>query len=217
MKTVEKSVCIIDYGVGNVRSVQNALSYLKIKSVISDSKKIIEKSDYLILPGVGSFEAGMKGLKDHDLIETLRQEVMVNNKKILGICLGMQLFATKGYEYGEFPGLDFIKGKVVKIDNKESKLRLPHIGWNNVAVGEDHAITKGFEKEPVFYFVHSFHFVPDDSRTIAGTCEYGHKIVAIIESENIFGVQFHPEKSHSDGVKIFNNFLDIQTQQHEEI
>lgn len=203
-------VCIIDYGVGNLRSVKNALDMMRVDSVISSDVDHIKRASHLILPGVGSFEAGMKGLRERGLVEILREEVMVNNKRILGICLGMQLFASKGYEYGEFDGLDFIKGKVVKIDNEKSKLRLPHIGWNNVVVEGDHVITRGFEKEPIFYFVHSFHFVPDDSRAIAGVCEYGHKIAAIIESENIFGSQFHPEKSHSDGIRILSNFLQLK-------
>lgn len=202
-------ICIIDYGIGNVGSVKNALQLLDITAVISSDKKIIQEATHLILPGVGSFGDGMKNLKKRNLINILREEVMVNKKKILGICLGMQLFASRGYEHGEFEGLDFIPGEVIQIDVTESKLRLPHIGWNNVTMVKDKTITQGFKQEPIFYFVHSFHFVPEEKSVVAGTYSYGKTMVAIIESGNIFGVQFHPEKSHSDGLQILKNFINI--------
>ena len=202
-------VRIIDYGVGNTASVSNALSLLGVKAVITKDKKEIEKSTHLILPGVGSFGEGMTNLKKNGLDNLIKNQVLSKGKKILGICLGMQLLASKGFEYGEHDGLEIIPGKVIKIDNSISKLHLPHIGWNNVNLIGNHKITRGFEKEPIFYFVHSFHFVPENNECVAGVCDYGEKIVSILEHQNIFGVQFHPEKSHDDGFHILRNFLSI--------
>lgn len=204
-----KRVCIIDYGLGNLTSISNAFSLLGIGSIISSKTKDILSSSHLVLPGVGSFGEGMTGLRSRSLIEVLREEVIDAKKKILGICLGMQLFASEGLEYGRNKGLDFIKGKVVKIDTGESGYRLPHIGWNNVAIENRQSITRRFEHEPIFYFAHSYHFILDEKRVIAGTASYGHDIVALIEDGNIFGTQFHPEKSDMDGLQIFKNFLDI--------
>jgi|SRR3989344_2332229 len=200
-------VCIIDYGIGNVGSVKNALQFLGVSTVISSDKKMIQEATHLILPGVGSFGDGMRNLKERNLVDILKEEVIVNKKKILGICLGMQLFASHGFEHGEFEGLDFISGKIIQIDITQSKLRLPHIGWNNVTVVDDKVITKSFEQEPIFYFVHSFHFIPEERSVVAGICTYGHDIVALVESGNIFGTQFHPEKSHVDGLHVLKNFI----------
>jgi imidazole glycerol-phosphate synthase subunit HisH len=204
----KKDVCIIDYGLGNVNSVKNEINLVGVDCIISGDKREISGSKYLILPGVGSFSQAMKNLEERNLIQLITDEVLNRKKKILGICLGMQLFATTGYEYGIHKGLNFVKGKVVEIDNSQSKLRLPHIGWNDVKLSGKHILIKGFVEDPIFYFVHSYHFVPEDKSVIAGTCDYGEKIVAIIEHDNIFGTQFHPEKSHTDGIQILNNFLD---------
>lgn len=200
-------VCIIDYGVGNLASVQNALASLNVDSIISAQTEDIKTADALVLPGVGSFAAGMQGLQQADLIKVLTEEVLVKKKKILGICLGMQLFATKGYEHGEFPGLGFIEGEVVKIDDSKESIRLPHIGWNDVEIVHNHPFGQGFKKVPIFYFVHSYHFLPVDDAVVAGYCNYGSPVVAMIQKGNIFGAQFHPEKSHHDGLQILRNFL----------
>lgn len=200
-------VCIIDYGVGNTASINNALSLLEVKALITNNIGEIENATHIILPGVGSFGEGMDNLKKNGLTDLIKDQALNKNKKILGICLGMQLLASKGFEYGEHDGLSIIPGKVIKIDNSISKLRLPHIGWNNVSIVGNHKITQGFEKEPIFYFVHSFHFVPENNKCVAGVCDYGEKIVSILEHGNVFGVQFHPEKSHDDGFRILQNFL----------
>lgn len=202
-------VCIVDYGLGNLTSVKNTLEVLGVPSVISSSLEDIQDATHLILPGVGSFKHGMDGLEGRGLIPILREEVCTKKKKILGICLGMQLFATYGFENGKYKGLDFIKGKVIEIDTTQSKLRLPHIGWNTVHVAGTHILTEGFEADPIFYFVHSYQYIPEDSNIIAGTCDYGISITALIEHVNIFGAQFHPEKSQEDGLRIFRNFLSI--------
>jgi glutamine amidotransferase len=200
-------VCIIDYGLGNIASVKNAFDTLGVNNVVSNDPIIIRKATHLVLIGVGSFKEGMSHLKERGLVDVLRDEVMCKKKNILGICLGMQLFATKGFEHGENDGLNFIPGKVIQIDVSQSKLRLPHVGWNNVKAKDGHQILNDFVSEPIFYFVHSFHFVPDDERVIVGFCDYGVPVTAIIESGNIFGTQFHPEKSSSDGLQILKNFI----------
>jgi glutamine amidotransferase len=158
---------------------------------------------------VGSFKEGMKGLHDRNLIPLIRMEVLKKKKPLLGICLGMQLLASEGFEYGHHEGLGFIPGKVVEVDVTQSHLRLPHIGWNDVRIVGDHLVACNFTIPPVFYFVHSFQFVPQDASVIAGVTDYGGDIVAILQSGNICGVQFHPEKSHEDGLKIFKNFLTL--------
>ncbi|OGJ56915.1 imidazole glycerol phosphate synthase, glutamine amidotransferase subunit [Candidatus Peribacteria bacterium RIFCSPLOWO2_12_FULL_55_15] len=202
-------VAIIDCGVGNHTSVYNALTLLKIPAAITCDPEAIASSTHLIFPGVGSFAEGMEGIKERGLLELLQEEVMVRKKRILGICLGMQLFVSEGFEHGHFKGLGFIPGKVIKIDTTASGLRLPHIGWNDVHVIGDHQITKGFDRPPIFYFVHSYHVVPDDPSVIAGVCDYGVDVTALIEHANVFGAQFHPEKSHDDGMQIFKNFLEM--------
>lgn len=203
----ELSVCIIDYGLGNIASIKNAFNLLEVNVTVTDKPEVIKKSSHLVLPGVGSFGEGMNNLKKKLLVPVLRDEILKNKKKVLGICLGMQLLATEGFEHGEHKGLNLIPGKVIKIDTSASRLKLPQIGWNDVQLTGKHKITKGFTKTPIFYFVHSFHFVPKDKVTIAGVCDYGESVVAILEKDNITGVQFHPEKSHIDGLKILKNFL----------
>lgn len=201
------TVAIIDCGVGNHQSVLNALTLLGVSAKITAAAGDITEASHLILPGVGSFAEGMQGMHQRDLIPVVSDAVIRNKKKILGICLGMQLFASEGFEHGHHQGLGFILGKVQKIDTSVSGLRLPHIGWNDVRITGVHAITAGFDHVPIFYFVHSYHVVPDDKSSIAGVCDYGHEVVALLESGNIFGAQFHPEKSHNDGMHILKNFL----------
>src|SRR3989344_6253318 len=184
--TISPTLSIVDCGVGNHRSVFNALQLLNVQAEITCDPQRIASSSHLILPGVGSFQEGMKGLLDRNLIPVLTEEVMVKKKRILGICLGMQLFASEGFENGHFEGLEFIAGKAVKID---TNYRLPHIGWNNVHISSSHKITASFEKEPIFYFVHTYHFVPEDASVIAAVCDYSSEVTALIEKDNIFGAQ----------------------------
>lgn len=200
-------VAIIDCGVGNHTSVSNALSFLRIPACITSEPDVIASSTHLIFPGVGSFGEGMAGLRERGLRPVLIDEVLRKKKPILGICLGMQLFASEGFEHGHHEGLGFIPGKVEKVDTSASGLRLPHIGWNDVRIVGDHRITQGFDHPPIFYFVHSYHFIPADPSVIAGVCDYGHEVVALLKKDNIVGAQFHPEKSHDDGMAIFRNFL----------
>ncbi|MDO8468832.1 MAG: imidazole glycerol phosphate synthase subunit HisH [Candidatus Peribacter sp.] len=205
------SVAIIDYGVGNLTSVANAVSRLQVEVRISADPLELKNATHIILPGVGSFGEGMKGLAERGFIPALQEEVRTKKKPLLGICLGMQLLATEGFEHGHHQGLGFIPGSVRMIDTTQSGLRLPHIGWNDVAVSDRHPIARGFTHMPIFYFVHSFHLVPEQADVIAGTCEYGERIVALVQSANVCGAQFHPEKSHDDGLRIFQNFLALSS------
>ncbi len=200
------SVAVIDCGVGNHRSVLNALSHLGVTADITSDPAAIQAASHLIFPGVGSFAQGMAGVRERNLRGLLTEEVMTKKKPILGLCLGMQLFTATGEEHGTHEGLGWIPGTVTLI---KTQLRLPHIGWNNVRLIGDHSLTKNFGAEPIFYFVHSYHMHPDDPSIIAGITDYGTDVTAIIQKDNIQGTQFHPEKSHDDGMRIFRNFLNL--------
>lgn len=203
------SVVIIDSGVGNHTSVKNAFGLLGIQVTITSDAEVLAAATHLVLPGVGSFQEGMEGLQKRNLPDVLRSIVLEKHTPILGICLGMQLLASEGFEHGHFQGLGLIPGKVIELETASKGLRLPHIGWNDVHVTGNHQIIQGFAHDPIFYFVHSYHLVPEDPAVIAGTCDYGVNFAAIIEKGNIFGAQFHPEKSHSDGMQLLKNFLAV--------
>ncbi len=199
-------IAIVDYGMGNVGSVKNALTFLGRESVISNREEDLEEASHIILPGVGAFKEGMDKLKEVGVIDILKKEVFVKKKPFLGICLGMQLLAEEGEEDGLFDGLGWVEGRVIKFDIKDKKLILPHIGWNDV-VSRPESVLFDDITNPVFYFVHSYFMVPKDELVIDGECEYGTKFVVAIQKENVFGVQFHPEKSQKAGLKLLENFL----------
>jgi glutamine amidotransferase len=198
-------VAIIDYGMGNVASVQKALNFLKIDSVVTNNHKLISESDCIILPGVGSFMQGMMNLEEKGLDVLLTHEVLERKKKFLGICLGMQLIIEQGTEPLDYKGLGWIKGSVKKIDTEG--LRVPHMGWNNISV-INNAYYRGID-DLDFYFIHSYHMVPEDKQVVAATVNYGIDLVASIQSENIFATQFHPEKSQVAGLTLLRNFFEI--------
>lgn len=200
-------ITIIDCGVGNHQSVRNALKMIGHAAVISSDPQEISSASHLIIPGVGSFAEGMDGIRKRNLGQLLTEEVLHKRKPILGICLGMQLFATEGREHGVHRGLGWIEGTVEGIDASRSHMRLPHIGWNDVTMRQKHPIVNDCADTSSYYFVHSFHVRPVDSRCIVGVSDYGVPVTAIVAQDNIVGVQFHPEKSHEDGLKIFRNFL----------
>ena len=203
------TVCIIDYGIGNIASIYNAIKYIGADPIISDDPAKINNSTHLILPGVGSFKKGMQELKNRGLVEILNHEVINNEKPILGICLGMQLFATTSSEGGVSNGLNWVEGDVIRINNNNSNIRVPHIGWNDVEVIPNSKLLNN-EIDTHCYFVHSYHFNTENNKYITGKCDYGDKITAIVEKNNIYGVQFHPEKSHTTGLKILDNFISIK-------
>lgn len=194
---------------GNVGSVKNAFASLGEEAVISRSPEVIESASHIVLPGVGSFKKGMENLREFGLVNVLRKEVLDKKKLFLGLCLGMQLLSDEGDEGGATSGLGWISGKVKKLSADGDKLKIPHVGWNDVLPKKESKLFDGVSNN-VFYFVHSFHFIPKDSSVVAGTTEYGESIVSAVEKENIFGAQFHPEKSQSVGLDFFNNFLKVK-------
>jgi glutamine amidotransferase len=203
---INPTIVIIDYGVGNTHSVLNAIKFLGYKNIIiSDEEIKIQKADALILPGVGAFEECINNLINRKLDIILNEAVIVDKKPILGICVGMQLLATTSEENGLHNGLDWIKGSVKKIIVPKP-LAVPHVGWNNVISKSDNILFNRNLKNANFYFDHSYHFVCDE-QYISGYCDYGTKIIAAVQRENIFGVQFHPEKSQTSGLKLFRSFF----------
>jgi len=200
-------VCILDYGSGNVKSVFNVFSTLT-ETVVSNDAEEIKNASHIVLPGVGSFGKAMEKIKKMIPVEMLLDEVLQKRKPFLGICVGMQVMLSKGYEFGEWEGLGLIRGKVEII---ETNLTLPHVGWNDVQVLRDNSITKGLPSNPDFYFVHSYKAELEDKEEVLAETLYGSNIAAVVTAKgtNAFGVQFHPEKSQQAGVKILNNFLSV--------
>ena len=207
------NVTIVDYNSGNISSVINSFKEVaKDKVIIEVTADLatIKTSDKVVLPGQGSFKSCIDGLNSiNGLIDTLNEFAIHNKKPLLGICVGLQMFADVGYEEVETKGLGWISGKVSQIDNKGGKFKLPHIGWNEINIMKDSKIFEGIENNSHMYFVHSYEFVPEDKSVILATTDYSSSVVCAAEKENIFGTQFHPEKSDKIGLKIINNFLKL--------
>ena len=204
-------VIIVDYSSGNISSVINSFKEVAQDKatieVTSDLNKI-KVSDKIVLPGQGSFKSCVDALnKISGLNDTLNEFVIANKKPILGICVGLQMFADVGYEETETKGLGWISGKVSKINNQNGKFKLPHIGWNEINIVKDSKIFNNIEDKSHMYFVHSYEFIPKDKSIIAATTDYSSKVVCAAEKENIFGTQFHPEKSDKIGLRIIENFI----------
>ena len=207
------NVTIVDYKSGNISSVINSFKEVakdKVKiEVTSDLNKIIS-SDKVVLPGQGSFKSCADALNNiSGLIDTLNEFAINNKKPLLGICVGLQMFADIGYEETETKGLGWIPGRVTKIDNQNGKFKLPHIGWNQINIVKDSKIFKDIKDKSHMYFVHSYEFIPIDKNAILATTDYSSNHVCAVEKENIFGTQFHPEKSDKIGLKIIGNFINL--------
>ena len=207
------NVTIVDYQSGNISSVINSFKQVakdKIKIEITSDLNKIKSSDKLILPGQGSFKSCVESLSNvNGLQDVLKEFAIINKKPLLGICVGLQMFGDVSYEESETKGLGWIPGKVTKIDNKNGKFKLPHIGWNEIEIAKESKIFKGIQNKSHMYFVHSYELVPEDKSIISATTNYSSKIVCCIEKDNLFGTQFHPEKSDKTGLKIIENFLNI--------
>lgn len=199
-------IVIIDYGISNLKSVKNILEAMGAKVIVSNKKEDIERADKIILPGVGSFDEGIKNLRELGLIEVLKKEVLEKKKPFLGICLGMQLLATKGYEGGENLGLNFIEGEVKRLELSE-EFKIPHMGWDDVIIKKESKLINGIGKDKNFYFVHSYYFIPKSEEVVVATCDYGGEFVCAIQKGNIFATQFHPEKSQRNGMLFIENFI----------
>ncbi len=204
-------IAVIDYNMGNIQSVLNALTLLGEKPVVTREKKIIGESRAIILPGVGAFGDGMKNLQKLNLITTLDSEIIQKQKPFLGICLGMQLLATGSTEHGSHNGLGWIPSQVELLSPPNNEFKVPHMGWNNIKISNNNNLFKDIEDDPVYYFVHSYHLRPDRKYRdfVSSTAYHGEDIVASIEYKNIFATQFHPEKSQGAGLKLLENFINI--------
>ena len=207
------NVTIVDYNSGNISSVVNSFKEVaknKIDLEVTSDLQKIRSSDKLVLPGQGSFKSCVDALNAiNGLSETLNEFVINDKKPLLGICVGLQMFADVGYEEIETKGFGWIPGKVSKIDNQSGKFKLPHIGWNQINIVKDSKIYKNIENNSHMYFVHSYEFIPNDKNVISATTDYSSNIVCSVEKENIFGTQFHPEKSDKIGLKIIDNFINL--------
>ena len=206
-------VTILDYNSGNISSVINSFKEVakdKVNIEVTGDLNKIKSSDKVVLPGQGSFKSCVDALnKINGLTEALSEFAINNKKPLLGICVGLQMFADIGYEETETKGLGWISGKVSKIDNQNGKFKLPHIGWNQINIVKDSKIFENITNNSHMYFVHSYEFLPNDKNVISATTDYSSNIVCSVEKENIFGTQFHPEKSDKTGLNLIKNFLDL--------
>jgi|TARA_B110000438_G_scaffold263223_1_gene275042 imidazole glycerol-phosphate synthase subunit HisH len=210
------NIAIIDYGSGNIKSVINSFKVVCInqnietKIDVTSDLKIISNADKIILPGQGSFKNCVESLlKINGLKDTLNDFAITKKKPLLGICVGMQMFADIGFEETETKGLGWISGNVEKIDNKKNQFKLPHIGWNELSLLSNSKLFKDIKENSHVYFVHSYKFVPSDEKFVSSKVTYSEEIVASIENNNLFGTQFHPEKSDTVGLKIIENFIKL--------
>ena len=207
------NVTIVDYNSGNISSVINSFKEVakdKVNIEVTSDLNKIKSSDKIVLPGQGSFKSCVDALNSvNGLVETLNEFAIDNKKPLLGICVGLQMFADIGYEETETKGLGWIAGKVSKIDNQNGKYKLPHIGWNEINIVKDSKIFKDIENKSHMYFVHSYELIPEDKNVITATTDYSSNIVCSVEKENIFGTQFHPEKSDKLGLQMINNFINL--------
>ena len=207
------NVTIVDYKSGNISSVINSFKEVakeKVNIEVTSDLNKIKSSDKVVLPGQGSFKSCIDALKNiNGLVDTLNEFAIDNKKPLLGICVGLQMFADVGYEEIETKGLGWISGKVSKLDNQNGKYKLPHIGWNQINIVKKSKILKDIENNSHMYFVHSYEFIPEDKNVISSVTDYSSNIVCSVENENIFGTQFHPEKSDNLGLKIIDNFINL--------
>lgn len=200
-------VGIINYGLGNLGSIQNMLKVIGEKSIISSDKTELDKCDRYILPGVGAFDAGMSKLNEAGLVEYIKEKALKDKKPILGICLGMQLLGRKSEE-GVLDGLGLIPFDNVKFQLSDKDLKVPHMGWDVVEFKQNSPLIHGLTGMQRYYFVHSYHAKCDSEENVLMTCDYGYEFAASVVKENIMGVQFHPEKSHDFGMALLKNFVE---------
>lgn len=199
-------IAIVDYDVGNLKNVYTALGDVGLSGTITRDKKVLDAADAIILPGVGAFSDAMDNLRKFDLIDALNDHVK-KGKILMGICLGMQLLFDKSYEDGEFSGLSFIPGEIIKFN--APGIKIPHMGWNNLVINRDSPLVKNIGTEDYVYFVHSYYAKPDSFDDVVAYAEYSVKVPAIVQKDNVIGMQFHPEKSSNVGFQLLTNFKEM--------
>lgn len=199
-------IAVVDYGMGNVRSVLNALEAVGAPAALAATASAIDEADRIVLPGVGAFSEAMERLRERKLIAPLQRNVVERGKPFLGVCLGMQLIADVSFEHGEHRGLGWVTGEVRRIEPSESSLRVPHVGWNTV---EPRGTSRVLGAPAAFYFVHAFQLLPRDPDVVTGICDHGGPITAVVEQRNIIGTQFHPEKSQQAGLALVRAFVEM--------
>lgn len=200
-------VGLVDYGSGNIKSVYNSLYSLGADVQVLSEPSAFSSVDKLILPGVGAFGFAAKTMRESGFFDFLNEQVLEKKIPILGICMGMQIMASKGSEGGGCEGLGWFEGEVRPIACDAGEVRVPHVGWNSLDVRQEHPILKGLGQGADFYFVHSYHFKPETEKSVLATVDYGIPLAAVIGRDNIVGTQFHPEKSQSVGLRLLENFL----------
>jgi imidazole glycerol-phosphate synthase subunit HisH len=201
-------IAVINYGMGNLGSVRRSLENLGADVIVAEHPTQLSDANRIILPGVGAFGEGMKKLRSEGWIESLHLQVIERGKPLLGICLGMQMLSSLSEENGLTDGLNFISGKVLRLEKLGCCLRIPHVGWNEVKYQERTPLFNKIPQATDFYFVHSYAFIPDEPSHVIATSDYGVSITAVVSKNHIFGTQFHPEKSSKAGQQILNNFIE---------
>lgn len=201
-------IAILDYGIGNVGSIFNMLKHIDVEAIITHDSDAIEAADKVILPGVGSFDSGMKKLVDSNLVDIIRKHVLQNNKHLLGICLGMQMLGRRSEE-GVLPGLDLVPFDCIRFRLDSPTLKIPHMGWDVVKTEQSDPVVDNLIGLQRFYFVHSYHAVCDNPEDVLFSCDYGYEFPAAVKHGNVYGFQFHPEKSHKFGMALLKNFASL--------
>ena len=201
------TIAVVDYGMGNVRSLTNALEYFGCDVVVTDEPAVLEEADRIVLPGVGAFGDAMKAIRERGLEDVLTRQAMVVRKPILGICLGMQLFAQSSDEHGEHRGLGWLDADIKRLTVR-SPLKVPHVGWNEIEFPDDDWLFRRLRRDEAnFYFVHSYHMVCNDASDVVATTDYGRPVTAVVRRGNLVASQFHPEKSQDNGLRLLQNWV----------
>lgn len=204
------NVVIVDYGMGNIRSVEKKLSNIGVNAIVSRNNEVINNADKLVLPGVGHFANGVRNLKLYGLWDILNDKVLIKHTPVLGICLGMHLMARHSEEGSNTEGLGWFDADVVRFRIKDKlKFKIPHMGWNNITVKKDHSLFRKSREKALYYFVHSYHITCNDPEDILATTTYEYEFTSSVQKNNILGTQFHPEKSHDYGEVLLRNFISI--------
>ncbi len=201
-------VTVIDYGMGNLHSVRSSLETIGADVVMAATPDAVLDAERILLPGVGAFGECLTNLRASGMVDALREQVLERGRPMLGICVGMQALAAFGEEMGRHEGLGWIPGTVRKLDVAAQRLRIPHVGWNEVQILKPHPVLKDVKPQSTFYFVHSYAFYADDADAVIATCDYGGPFTSVIARDNIVATQFHPEKSQNNGLQVLERFLD---------